>query len=428
MIIFLFGIALAPLIAKVCSMLVMAVNFTDFQWIIPLLLLTVLYFGLYLAAAMKHIHWLAIGCMVVTLLRQGVPTVPEVALVIGLGTWLVRAFRNHYVAVCLAAPLPNAIAMQFRATGAIPSNITPVSKTADFWNALSTWFEYNPRNHELPGVLRSPSGRHSFRIVSAFAFVTLIAVTFPNFVLLQMARNPTLSAFELILGIILLHFAPVLLAAIVLFLYSYPILGKAGGLQRSGTLATYWTELQDDISKSPNTIERDSLMLGHVIADSSPLLPTLKTANSHIWISGSTGAGKTALLMCLLEQYIHRGFSALCLDLKADSFELLHTLSALAQRNSAKPIPLWHFTNRHGWSTQFCSPFTQKFWKALSPAERTTVHLSSMGLGFSRDYGESWFNDATYTVLDHTNQKYPQISSYQELHERILYELAQGRR
>lgn len=153
-------------------------------------------------------------------------------------------------------------------------------------------------------------------------------------------------------------------------------------------------------------------------------MPTLKTANSHFWISGSTGAGKTALLMCLLEQFIHRGYSVLCMDLKATSFEIYYTLLALAQRDPARQIPTWHFTNRNGWSTQLCSPFEQTFWRTLSSAERTTVHLSSMGLGFSRDYGEAWYTDATYELLDFVNQKYPNIASYQELHDRIKYELA----
>ena len=145
------------------------------------------------------------------------------------------------------------------------------------------------------------------------------------------------------------------------------------------------------------------------------------------------------MLMCLLEQYIHRGYSVACMDLKADSFELYYTLLASSKivagattnvagstRVAGTTIPTWYFTNRSGWATQFCSPFEHNFWKLLAPAEKTNVHLSAMGIGFSRDYGESWFNDATYAVLDYVNSKYPNIAGYQELHDRISYELAQA--
>lgn len=417
-------ILLVPLISKFLPVFAGLMSFKILQSTLPFTVMIVLVLGMLLVNRMMHRHWLILGCVIISLVRQGAPSMLELAFAIGLLVWFAHAFRKHHIEICLAAPLPRSIANQFRKTQTISATVTPLPRLVDFWNATKSWFEYNPENHCLPGVVQSPAGSFGFRNGTAFAAMTLATITIPHFLLLRVASNDSLNAFELLVGIAFSHLAPIFLLAFALFCYSIKILGKAGALQRSATLENYWSEFQDDLCKSPNSVEQDSLMLGQVIEDSSPLLPTLKTANSHIWISGSTGAGKTALLMCLLEQYVHRGYSVLCLDLKATSFELYHTLDAMSKRDPKNPIPIWHFTNRHGWSTQFCSPFTQSFWKGLAPDDRTTIHLASMGLGFSRDYGESWFNDATYTVLDHTNQKYPQISSYQELHERLLYELA----
>ena len=50
-----------------------------------------------------------------------------------------------------------------------------------------------------------------------------------------------------------------------------------------------------------------------------------------------------------------------------------------------------------------------------------------MGLTFSRSYGESYYSDAVYAVLDLVNHKYPDIRSFRELTERITYELVNAK-
>ena len=200
------------------------------------------------------------------------------------------------------------------------------------------------------------------------------------------------------------------------------ILGDALALKQHATLAKYWESFIDDIRSSTNVHERNSAFLGQVRSDSSPILLPLSSLERHCWLVGGTGSGKTTYLMVLLEQLMLRGYSVMCLDMKADSFELLKTL-LIASRRAGGSIPFWQFTNRPGWSTHFFCLFTQSWWPMLSPGQRTDVLLSAMGLVFERAYGMSYFSDATYSLLDFVNQKYPDIRSFKELDDRITYEI-----
>ncbi|MEQ1825212.1 MAG: helicase HerA-like domain-containing protein [Pirellula sp.] len=418
------GIALLPLATKLLAIFFGSTSISPLHGYLPFVVMLAIAMVIQLLASFKRFHWIILGCFVIAFFWQSSPTLVAILMVAGHFAWFIPSFRKHYTEYCLAAPIPASVAASFRQSCVIPANVTPIPKIADFWNAIECWFEYNIDDHRLPGIFQSPAGYHWVRLISSAALVTLITITLPHFILLQLAHISYLGPIELLLGIVFAHCTPILVLGLGLFIWCFPILGKAGGLLRSASLANYWSDFQNDVSNSANTIERDSLFLGQVVADSSPILATLKTANSHWWIAGATGAGKTALLMFVLEQFIRRGYSVGCMDLKADSFELYYTQLASATSAAGLNLPTWYFTNRSGWATQFCSPFEHKFWKLLAPVEKTNVHLSAMGIGFSRDYGESWFSDATYTVLDYVNHKYPNIAGYQELHDRITYELA----
>ncbi|MCC7339278.1 MAG: DUF853 family protein [Pirellulaceae bacterium] len=376
--------------------------------------------------APRSISWCYVAGGVAALALQLLPRI-----LLEFFTWaslilLAIKFRRHYIEFCTAAPIPASVAAQFKKNGTLPASVTPIAVSVDLWNAIVSWLGYNPREHKLPGLWRSPAGTQLTRTIFTVCTVVLLAVLVPNLVLDSFNRGQLAQLNAPVLKVFFAHCAPALVLVFALVASLFPILGKAGGLRRSATLANYFADLQQDIDNSPNTIERDSLIVGSVLADSSPVLLPLKVAGSHIWIAGTTGCGKTAKLMCLLEQFIHRGYSVVCIDLKADSFELLHTLEAVAV-NLKTPIDTWHFTDRHGWPTQLCSPFAQSFWKTLGPSERTNVHLASMGLGFSRDHGAAWFSDASYDVLDFVNRKYPNVGSYAELREKIAYEVAHAR-
>lgn len=369
-------------------------------------------------------HWCYLACYVASWLLQrydqGLVTVFGLIFLF----ILVYVFRLHYVGYCTCAPIPLQVAAQFRKTCDVPAHIVPVPVALDFWQAIRSWVSYNRSEHRLPGLWQSPAGNQLTRMLLTVAVLSHLSLTITNLLAIDSAG---LNVVSLLVGYLLVHIAPLAIVLGGLYAYSEPILGKAGGLSLSASLGNYWDQLQGDLSTSSNSIERDSIFLGQVHSDGSPILLPLKTTAAHTWIAGATGAGKTAMLMFLLEQFIHLGYSIACIDLKADTFELWHTLLSKANQQPSQPLPIWHFTNRNGWATQFCSPFSQSCWKQLSPGERTNVMLSGMGIGTKRDYGESWYTDATYAVLDFVNRKYPDVKSYSELNERINYELAHAR-
>lgn len=364
---------------------------------------------------------------VLAIVAMGLMTYLPIELLAIVTSWALPLFairfRNHYLGYCSAAPIPPAQAKQFRQTRRTPVFVRPAPLGVDFRNAIENWLSYNPHDCRLPGQWASPSGSHSSRLIQTTFVAALIVATF--------VKLPSvLSGFEgqqyggwIALGHLLAYIAPLPVFLLGLFGVSYPILGKAGGLRRSATLANYWDAYLEATETSSNTAERDSLYLGHVVADSSPILLPLSVSGQHMWIVGATGSGKTVKLINLLEQYVRRGYSVVCVDLKADSFELLYTLNALANRSKSF-VDQYHFTDRYGWATQLCSPFAQSSWTQLSPSERTNIHLAAMGIGFSRDHGASWFGDACYEVLDFVNRKYPDVGSYEELSDRLTYELA----
>ncbi len=384
-----------------------------------------LFAGMFLVVRISQRYWCYIGiCAAIWLMSRFVPNLVAASSLVSLIA-LIYAFHCHYVGYCCCSPVPRAVAERFRNTETVPAHIVLVPVARDFWQAIKSWLNYNPQEHRLPGVWKSPGGSQFSRVLLTVAVLAQLTMTATN--VLKVEPNPS-SLTSWFVGESITHLAPIVILIGGLYSGVQSILGLAGGLRNSATIANYWDELQHDLSTSPTTIERDSLLLGNVLADSSPILLPLKTAGSHSWIVGATGAGKTAMLMFLIEQFIWRGFSVAAFDLKADTFELLHTLQSMAIKDTSKPpLPIWHFTNRNGWATQFCSPFSQRCWKVMSPDERTNVILSGMGIGTKRDYGESWYTDATYTVLDHVFRKYPDIQSFRELKERITYELVHAR-
>ncbi len=379
-----------------------------------------------LLTQMRNGSWFYLATIACSFALMKIPIGISLLLLPLLLIYAVRKFRHHYLEYCIATPLKRSVAQQFRKHGTLPAGAKLVPILKDFGNAITSWFGYNYKNHKLPGIWQSPAGSQITRLALTVFTLLLLSTTVSPIVFLLIGDQPldvgSLSPQMAVLA----YSLPSLGLLLACFLGSLSMLGKAGGLRNSATLPKQWGPLLQDLANSPNMHEQESLYMGHVVADNSPILNPLKTVGQHLWISGSTGSQKTTTLLFLLEQLIHRGHSVICLDLKADSFELLQTLIK-ATRSINKHNDAWHFTIRHGWATQLCSPFAQSFWNNISPSERTDIHLASMGLGFTRDYGESWFSDASYQVLDFVNEKYPDIASYRELEERVVYEMAHAR-
>ena len=137
-------------------------------------------------------------------------------------------------------------------------------------------------------------------------------------------------------------------------------------------------------SKDEN--ERESILIGQLVHDKSPLWLPFESG-MHLFLSGSTGAGKTAMTMRLLESvFLRRDVSLLVLDIKAFTHELYYTLEAVAEkvRSDERPVPFWRFTNRTGHSSHLFSIFHHDFWNNLTAEQRADTIGALSGSRSSR--------------------------------------------
>ena len=214
---------------------------------------------------------------------------------------------------------------------------------------------------------------------------------------------------------------------------SLPVLVQAGSLQKPDVAAEAWRDLVQDLGRSLDPIERDSLFMGRVAHDGSPVLVPRELLGEHAHFLGDSGAGKTSLgLTPLIEQLGSTGdCSIIAIDLKADSMELLATLTAAAaeaQRRTGRKIPIKHFSNQVGRSTFSFNPLLQPYWKKLELYMRTDIQCGALGLAYGVDYGQGYYSSANAAVLYHTMKTFPDVTTYRELAERVGYVVANAKR
>lgn len=283
------------------------------------------------------------------------------------------------------------------------------------WSAARSWLTYNPTRLDAPGVLQTPLVRLAGRILRLSLCAFLIAyahVASPD-------RGFWLADLGIDLAITFL--LPVMLAL--------PVLVDADQYRTDPKSPTEWDRIVRGIRTSPEPNEQDSLYLGRVVADGSPVLVPRAVFREHAHILGDSGSGKTSLgLLPFLEQMVAFGdCSVVVLDMKGDSGELLATLQSAADRArnlTGRVLPVKHFTNRSDRSTFAFNPLTQPFWDHLDPYVRTDLLANALGLNYGTGYGSGYFSSANAAVLHHVLTKYPDARTFRELAERTGHALA----
>jgi hypothetical protein len=281
--------------------------------------------------------------------------------------------------------------------------------------AARSWFTYNPARADAPGVLQVRVRRLAVRglVVSLAVFLVARAhVTDPH-------RG--LWYLDLAVDAAVVFVAPLLLAL--------PVLVDADRYRADPTAPAEWERIWHAVRTSAEPVERDSLYLGRVVADGSPVLVPRSVYREHAHILGDSGSGKTSLgLLPWLEQMVAYGDSSfVVLDMKGDSGELLATLQAAADRARAatgRAVPVKHFTNRSDRGTFAFNPLTQPYWDRLDPYIRTDLLANALGLDYGSGYGAGYFSSANAAVLHHVLTKYPEVRTFRELAERTGHALA----
>ena len=179
-----------------------------------------------------------------------------------------------------------------------------------------------------------------------------------------------------------------------------------------------------NLRSSPNATERGSIYYGRVVSDGSPMLVPREAIQEHVHIAGPSGGGKTALYLApTLEQLVWNGdCSAIMLDLKADSLELLATLQQAAQTvrsEKGTELALKVFSSQSDRPTLAFNPLTQRFWKKLDLYTKTDLLCAACGLAYGTEYAHAYYSTANSAVLYYSMQKFGEATNFAELAEAI---------
>jgi len=426
---------------------------------------------------------LAVG---VTCLNHRVPWAVQILFIAMLAGALVFQFGRHGVAVLTTPPLSRELAESTRAathdTLMILAGITALMVAVMLWfggrfltvavvtlplaafccppparmklprwrfwlYCLRTWYGYAPMHR--PGLLQSPAGSVFHR-----AALTLLAAELMGIVLVCWDGSPLGGVFEIgaqhhatvtermdaihagpfermkhgsvtwLATFAAMAALPVVIPMFMAVAIATPALCQAAAAATKSEETNDTESIIADIQSSPDPIERDSIYLGRVVADGSPMLVPRSVFSEHAHGLGDSGSGKTALFLCpLIEQLAMSGdCSVIVVDLKADSLELLATLMASAEKVQERrgiTIPVKCFSNQANKATFAFNPMTQSFWENFDLLTRTDILCGANGLTYGTDYGSGYYSSANAAVLYHAMKSFPHVRTFEELAECI---------
>lgn len=224
-------------------------------------------------------------------------------------------------------------------------------------------------------------------------------------------------------SVFLLLFAP-LIPCILAVSIAQPLLYELAVARARAAETHSLQDLYADIRRSTDPTERQSIYLGRVVADGTPVLIPRKVFQEHAHALGDSGSGKTSLFLCpLIEQLVLSGdCSVIVIDLKADTLELCATLQAAADRlfeEKGVRLPIKFFSNQPNRTTFAFNPLTQPFWSRFDLLTRTDILCAANGLTYGNDYGQGYYSAANAAILHHTMKTFPHVTTFTELADRI---------
>ena len=345
------------------------------------------------------------------------------AITVGYTIWVAFRFRDHWQQRATCGFLPYDVRGNFLYANQLPNGIKEKPTWAGFKEALRSWFSYDPYDSKSPGVYKSKSGSAITRSVMYINTVILWSGVLATPQLFEFINQKTGGYLPIPVANI---FVAIGLPIALMFLVSFPILGKAYALRKHQFSPKYWPKFIHELRQLGNETEKSCLLFGRVAHDGAPILYQASKAILGGWIQGNPGSGKTVYCSQLIEQLIEQGYSVVTLDLKATSHELYYSALAAANRvkkNYEKEVPIYRFTTVHGRASHLLDIYSQAFWESASPEERVGVMLGYFGLTGAVQPEYSFFRDTSWTTFHHVLNKHQGIESFREASTRFRDEL-----
>ena len=304
-------------------------------------------------------------------------------------------------------------------------------------SALEAWFTYGHQQASIPGLLKSPVGELPQRVLitaivvlcNAAAVICIIASNSE----LSFSSNTPSSSPDIFSETVTLLFFVVLAVAATLFsmVISLAVPAIAVGpavapitddCSNKSEGFSNFKMIRSVMSDSKNEIEQDSLFVGRLVADGSPLLLPRKVLEEHVHFLGSAGSGKTSKGICpLIEQILEdKNASAMVLDLKGDSMEMFHSVVAgLKQSKDSCMKKIKFFSTLQDEASFAFNPFESKLWQRLNETQRIDVLCGAMGLIYGTGYGAGYYSAANQEILQAVMFHFPQVGSFADLSENV---------
>jgi hypothetical protein len=252
-----------------------------------------------------------------------------------------------------------------------------------------------------PGQIVSPAGNFYSRIVIPGVMTGSLSVIGLQFA----AQGSFLQAASWILVAPVMFFAATLVVA-----------SNVGGTIAIRDRVEAWHAIVRKMRNSKNPAESESLLMGYVAADASPIMVDRRLCLQHIHVLGATGTNKSSMgLAPMIEQLISFGdASVIIIDLKGDSPEMYYAADAAVQAFRPQ-TKMQFFSLENKTRTQIFNPFLTRGWTDLGQSERDDILCTCCGLVYGFDYGKGFFTSCNSAVVHAANLCNPDAMSFRQL-------------
>lgn len=145
----------------------------------------------------------------------------------------------------------------------------------------------------------------------------------------------------------------------------------------------------DRLWRSQNGILKDHLFLGTSIWTGEPILLPDSLLKEHLWYTGGSGSGKSALLLApLVAQIIARkNRSLVFIDQKGDLASFWNCFTLAHEYG----LPFKYLSTVPGNESYIFNPFRQSFLSRITEAQVSELFIQSAGMDFGEGHGPSFF-------------------------------------